>query len=80
MPTATRGPLTCRRWENVYFSAPIPGRYRVMVDPYAMRVSVTSRFRLTIKQEGKPDQIIEGVATNGAHKAEVASFTVDAAP
>jgi hypothetical protein len=51
--------------ENVYFGEPAPGTYQVIVDPYAMRVAVDSRFRITIRREGEPDQVVEGVAHNG---------------
>ena len=64
--------------ENVFFADPRPGTYRIAVDAYAMRVSRSTPFRLTIQQDGKPDQVITGTATGGT--SEVASVTVDALP
>lgn len=66
--------------ENVFFTEPQPGVYRVIVDPYAMRVATASRFRLTVKREGRPDEVIEGMANNGAHSQEVTSFTLEPPP
>jgi hypothetical protein len=51
--------------ENVYFNAPAPGTYRVIVDPYEMRVGPESHFRVTIRREGEPDRVVEGTARNG---------------
>ena len=62
--------------ENVYFQEPGPGTYRVVVDPYAMRVAVDSPFRITIRREGEPDRVITGTAHNGEHRQEVAQVEV----
>lgn len=48
--------------EHVTFAAPAPGRYRVMVNAYKMRVSYDSPFRVTVKRTGQPDQVIRGSA------------------
>ena len=64
--------------ENVYFEAPMPGRYRVIVDPYAMRVSRTSPFRITIQQDGRPDVVVPGIANLGSSMKEVTVVTVEA--
>ena len=69
--TATATPV-----ENVFFSDPPPGPYRVIVDSFAMRVAVDSRFRVTIRREGKPDQVVEGVAQNGQHRQVVTEFEI----
>jgi hypothetical protein len=55
---ATATPVENAVWEN-----PPPGRYRIVVDPYTMRDHPASRFRVTIRQEGKPDRTVEGTAT-----------------
>jgi hypothetical protein len=64
--------------ENVFFPDPAPGRYKVIVDPFAMRVSQSSRFRLTIKREGQPDQVIDGTAVNGRRGQEITVVEVTA--
>jgi hypothetical protein len=53
--------------ENVYFDSPAPGTYKVVVNPFAMRVGPDSNFRVTIRREGEPDQITTGTAHNGAY-------------
>lgn len=66
--------------ENAYFDSPAPGQYRIVIDPFAMRVSRSTDFRLTIQQEGKPDQVLTGTATLGARLQEITTVTVDPAP
>ncbi len=66
--------------ENVFFAAPAPGAYRIAVDPYAMRVGRTTPFRVTVQQDGRPDQVITGVAENGRHMQDVGSVTIGAPP
>ena len=66
--------------ENVFFAAPQPGTYRIAVDPYAMRVSRSTPFRVTIQQEGRPDRVITGVAENGRHRQDIGEVTVDGPP
>jgi hypothetical protein len=62
--------------ENVYFTDPAPGIYRVVVDPYAMRVAVDSPFRITIRRDGEPDRVIQGTAHNGQHGQVVTQVEV----
>jgi hypothetical protein len=62
--------------ENVYFDEPPPGTYRVIVDPYEMRVGPESHFRVTIRREGDPDKVIEGIARNGQHGQVVTEVQV----
>jgi len=57
--------------ESVFFPNPAPGRYRVLVDPYAMRVSQNTRFRVTVRREGQPEQVISGTAVNGQRNQEI---------
>ncbi|MDR3519059.1 MAG: hypothetical protein P4M00_24945 [Azospirillaceae bacterium] len=74
--TATTTPV-----ENVYFpEPPPPGRYVVLVDPFAMRpgAGATSAFRLTIRREGQPDQVIRGTARLDQHLREVTTLEVPA--
>lgn len=70
--------LTSTPVENVYFDSPPPGRYRVMVDPYGMRTRPSSPFRITIRRDGQPDQVVPGVAVNGQRLRLVTEFTVEA--
>ena len=58
--TATATPV-----ENVFFADPAAGRYRVTVFSFAMRVSQSSHFRVTVRREGQPDQVFTGTALNG---------------
>jgi hypothetical protein len=69
--TATASPV-----ENVYFDDPAAGTYRIVVDPYAMRVAVDSRFRITIRRDGEPDKVVEGTARNGVHNQTVTQADV----
>ena len=64
--------------ENVFFTEPAPGRYRVIVDPYGMRVTPNSPFRITIRRDGQPDQVVTGTSQNGRRNQTVTDFTVDA--
>jgi len=69
--------LTPTPVENVYFTEPPPGRYRVVVDPYGMRESAASPFRVIIRRDGRPDQAVTGTAQNGRRNQTVAEFTVE---
>ncbi len=62
--------------ENVFFTDPKPGHYRVIVDPYGMRVRASTPFRLTIKQDGQPDRVVNGTAVNGRRNQTVAEVDV----
>ena len=72
--------LTPTPVENVYFDDPAPGHYRVVVDPYGMRQRAASPFRVTIRRDGEPDQVVNGVAQNGRRVQMVTDFTVEAPP
>jgi hypothetical protein len=69
--------LTPTPVENVYFTEPRPGRYRVVVDPYGMRERTASPFRVTIRRDGQPDQVAAGTAQNGRRNQAVTEFTVE---
>jgi len=68
--------LTPTPIENVFFIEPLPGRYRVVVDPYGMRERAASPFRVTIRRDGQPDQVVNGTAQNGQRNHAVTEFTV----
>ncbi len=68
--------LTPTPVENVFFTEPQPGRYRVVVDPYGMRERPASPFRLTVRRDGQPDQVTAGTAQNGRRNQPVTEFTV----
>lgn len=68
--------LTASPVENIFFSDPAPGIYRVVVDPYGMRELQGSAFRVTIRREGQADEVVTGVAQNGRHRVVVTTFTV----
>lgn len=68
--------LTPTPVENVFFTEPQPGRYRVVVDPYGMRERPASPFRLTVRRDGQPDQVTAGTAQNGRRSQMVTEFTV----
>ena len=68
--------LTPTPIENVFFTEPQPGRYRVVVDPYGMRERAASPFRVTIRRDGQPDQVVTGTAQNGQRNRAVTDFTV----
>jgi hypothetical protein len=69
--------LTPTPVENVYFTEPRPGRYRVVVDAYGMRERTASPFRVTVRRDGQPDQVTAGTAQNGRRSQAVTEFTVD---
>ncbi len=68
--------LTPTPIENVFFTEPQPGRYRVVVDPYGMRERAGSPFRVTIRRDGQSDQVVTGTAQNGRRNQAVTEFTV----
>ncbi len=68
--------LTPTPIENVFFTEPQPGRYRVIVDPYGMRERAASPFRVTLRRDGQPDQVMTGTAQNGQRNQAVTEFTV----
>ena len=69
--------LTDTPVENVFFAEPQPGAYRIIVDPYGMRVRPNTPFRVTIRRDGRPDEVISGTAVNGRHNQQVGQFRVD---
>jgi hypothetical protein len=71
---------TDRPVENVYFTTPGPGTYKIIVDAYELRPTLASdtRFRVTVKREGQEDQVFPGVARAGQHRQVVTQ--VDLAP
>lgn len=62
-------PFTSQAVENVRFgSQPAPGRYRIFVTnfPRAQQTGpARSPFRVTIRQEGRPDRVITGTVARG---------------
>ena len=70
--------LTDTPVENIYFEDPQPGAYRIIVDPYGMRVRTGTPFRLTIRRDGKPDEMITGTAVNGRRNQQVGQVRVEA--
>jgi uncharacterized protein YfaP (DUF2135 family) len=62
--------------EHVFFDDPAPGTYRVVVDPYSVREGPESHYRITVRQEGQPDQVIEGNARGGARNQTVTQIEV----
>lgn len=69
--TATATPV-----ENVYFEDPGAGSYRIVVNPYALRGTTASDFRITIRRDGLPDQVVTGVAHDGVHNQVVTTVEV----
>jgi hypothetical protein len=69
---------TSQAVENATWPAPAPGRYRIEVDPYALRGARQVPYRITVRQAGKPDQVFQGVARAGQPRQFVADITVDA--
>jgi hypothetical protein len=70
-PQATTAPV-----ENMFWPDPQPGTYRVVVDPYAMREGPSSTFRVTVRQEGRPDRVQEGTAVTGQGAKQVLEVQV----
>ena len=70
--------LTSSPVENVFFDDPAPGSYQVVVDAYGMREHGSTPFRITIHRDGRPDEVVNGVAQNGQRYRRVTSFTVPA--
>ena len=71
------GQLTSAAVENVSFTGPQPGRYRVIVDPYGMPDRPATRFRVTVRRDDQPDEVVSGTAQNGRHHQLVTEFTVE---
>jgi hypothetical protein len=62
--------------ENATWASPPPGHYKIMIDPYKMRAARQSRFRVTIRQEGKPDRTLEGTAIDGKRGEVIAEVEI----
>jgi len=70
-------PVTRTPVEAITFpSAPQPGRYRVVVDFFGRRDGPASPFRVTIRQAGQPDRVIQGTAREGQREVVIGEFTV----
>ncbi len=69
-------PLTSSPVENIYFPDPQPGRYRIVVDPFGMRERDATPFRVTIRRDGQPDQVVTGMAEDGHRNRVILEFTV----
>lgn len=52
--------------ENVYWADPPSGTYKVVVDPFTMPAGAQSRFRVTVRQDGQPDRVVDGTANAGS--------------
>lgn len=66
--------------ENVFFTKPGPGTYSVIVDAFDMKRAGggSSKYRVTIHQEGQPDKVVDGVAHDGERNRVVTTFEVSA--
>jgi hypothetical protein len=64
--------------ETIFWSDPPPGTYKIIVDPFDMREGSSSAFRVTVRREGRPDQVREGMATAGQRLAPVLEVQVSA--
>lgn len=70
--------LTATPVENIVFAAePAPGRYRIMVWHFQNNppAPASSPYRVTIKREGRPDQVFTGRVAAG-QQVEVGHFDV----
>ena len=68
--------LTATPAEHAFWADPPQGTYKVIVDPYGMRDGTRSAFRVTVRQEGRPDQTQEGIAIAGQRVAPVLEVQV----
>ncbi|WP_137124503.1 hypothetical protein [Roseomonas sp. HF4] len=74
---AQGGPATRNPVENVVFDQdPAPGRYRIVVDYFDRRDGPNTPYRVTVRREGQPDQVITGTAREGVREQVVGEFTV----
>ncbi|WP_149541239.1 hypothetical protein [Siccirubricoccus phaeus] len=62
--------------ENAVWANPGSGTYRVEVENYAPNGSNNVPFRITIRQEGRPDRVVTGVARAGAGRQPVTTVDV----
>ena len=73
---AANTPLTATPVENIVFAAePAPGRYRIMVWHFKNNppAPASSPYRVTVKREGRPDQVFTGRVAAG-QQVEVGHF------
>ena len=74
---AQGGPTTRTPVENIVFDRdPPPGRYRIVVDYFDRVDGPSTPYRVTIRQEGRPDRVITGIARQGVRDQVVGEFTV----
>jgi hypothetical protein len=71
------GNLTTTPVENIVFAAdPAPGRYRIIVSHFPNNAGPpSSPYRVTLKREGRPDQVFTGRVARG-QQVEVGHFDV----
>jgi hypothetical protein len=69
--------LTASPVENVFFADPLPGAYRVVVDPYGMHEHPETPFRVTIRREGQPDLVVTGLAKQDSRYQTVTQFSLE---
>jgi uncharacterized protein YfaP (DUF2135 family) len=65
---ASYGALTATPVESIVFAAdPAPGRYRILVWHYQNNAPAppSSPFRVTVRREGRPDQVFTGRVAAG---------------
>ncbi|MCO6417498.1 hypothetical protein JYK14_15205 [Siccirubricoccus sp. KC 17139] len=62
--------------ENAVWANPGSGTYRVEVENYAANGTNNVPFRVTIRQEGRPDRVVTGVARAGAGRQPVTTVDV----
>lgn len=63
--------------ENVvWLNDPPPGQYRIEVHLPTARQSRQSPYRVTLRREGKPDMVFQGVVGQGNRRKHVYTFTV----
>jgi hypothetical protein len=75
---AGNNPLTPTPVENIVFAAePAPGRYRIIVWHFQNNppAPASSPYRVTVKREGRPDQVFTGRVAAG-QQVEVGHFDV----
>jgi uncharacterized protein YfaP (DUF2135 family) len=75
---AGNNPLTATPVENIVFAAePAPGRYRIIVWHFRNNppAPTSSPYRVTVKREGRPDQVFTGRVAAG-QQVEVGHFDV----
>jgi uncharacterized protein YfaP (DUF2135 family) len=74
---ATGGPTTRTPVENIVFDRdPAPGTYRIVVDYFDRADGPTTPYRVTVRREGRPDQVFTGTARQGVRDQVIGEFTV----